>query len=82
MVSVPKGVNRYKLTPASVRAGTYEWKKGKNNYIKVKPVVSTSSRRYNVNWKIVGRGVGVPKKRIFKTDEQAISAAIKMMRGK
>lgn len=81
MAIIPKGVNRFKLV-SDVKSNVWEWKKGKKKYVVVKPVWKSSSKRYVSNWKVCARGVGVPKKRIFKTDEKAISMAIKLMRGK
>jgi hypothetical protein len=81
MAIIPKGVNRFKLV-SGVKSNIWEWKKGKKKYVVVKPVWKSSSKRYVSNWKVCARGVGVPKKRIFKTDEKAISMAIKLMRRK
>ena len=80
MAVIPKGVNRFHLT-SSVKSNNWEWKKGKK-YVSIKPVWSSTSRRYVSNWKVCARGVGVPKKRMFKTDEKAIAMAIKLMRKK
>ncbi len=79
MAVIPKGVNRFKLS-SSVKSNVWEWKKGKKKYVMVKPIWTSTSRRYVSNWKVCARGVGVPKKRIFKTDEKAIAMAIKLMR--
>jgi hypothetical protein len=81
MAVIPRGVNRFKLT-SNVRSNVWEWKRSKKKFVTVKPVWSSTSRRYISNWKVCGRGVGVPKRRIFKTDEKAISMAIKLMRKK
>lgn len=81
MAIIPKGVNRFKLV-SGVRNSVWEWKKGKKKYVVVKPVWSSSSKRYVSNWKVCARGLGVPRKRMFKTDEEAISMAIKLMRRK
>jgi hypothetical protein len=81
MAVIPKGVNRFKLS-SSVKSSIWEWKKGKKKFVTVRPIWTSSAKRYVSNWKVCGRGVGVPKKRIFKTDEKAISMAIKLMRRK
>jgi hypothetical protein len=81
MAVIPKGVNRFKLT-SGVKNSIWEWKKGKAKYVVVKPVWSSSTKRYVSNWKVCARGLGVPKQRMFKTDEKAISMAIKLMRKK
>lgn len=81
MASIPKGVNKFKLK-SNVKTDVWRWEKGKKKYVEIKPVWSSTSRRYISTWKITGRGVGVPKKRLFKTDEKAISEAIKLMRKK
>ena len=81
MAVIPKGVNRFHLT-SGVRNNVWEWRRSKKKFVTVKPVWSSTSRRYISNWKVCGRGVGVPKRRIFKTDEKAISMAIKLMRRK
>jgi len=81
MAIIPKGVNRFKLV-SDVKSNVWEWKKGKKKYVVVKPVWSSTSKRYVSNWKVCARGVGVPKKRMFKTDEKAIQMAIKLMRKK
>lgn len=81
MVVIPKGVNKFKLT-SNFKSNVWEWKKSKKKFVTVRPVWSSTSRRYISNWKITARGVGVPKRRMFKTDEKAISMAIKLMRKK
>jgi hypothetical protein len=81
MAVIPKGVNRFKLQ-GGVKDSIWEWRKGKKKYVIVKPVWSSSAKNYVSNWKVCARGMGVPQKRIFKTDEKAISMAIKLMRKK
>jgi len=81
MAVLPKGVNRFKLS-SSVKSNVWEWRKGKKKYVMIKPIWSSTSKRYVFNWKVCARGVGIPQKRIFKTDEKAISMAIKLMRKK
>jgi len=81
MTSVPKGINKFKLK-SNVRSNVMRWEKGKKKYVQIKPVWSSTSRRYVSTYKITGRGVGVPKQRSFKTNERAISEAIKLMRKK
>jgi hypothetical protein len=81
MAVIPKGVNRFKLV-SGVKDNVWEWKKGKGKFVMIKPVWKSSSKRYVSNWKVCARGVGVPKQRIFKTDDKALCMAIKLMRKK
>lgn len=81
MVTIPKGVNSYKLT-SSYNSENLEWKKGKNKYVGIKKTVSTSPRRVVYSWKVYGRGIGKNEKRVYNSNEKAISSAIKLMRKK